>query len=494
MRGFGGFVGWVSGSVAGPFFHLFRQYWPDCPFPVYLAAQTHSGDFADVQMLLAEGEKSWSGSLRSFLNQLDCRNVLLLLEDFFLCGQVSTPKVLEQLATLRELEGSVLRLHPNPSPTIKLGQGLAEIGEQHRLAPFRVSLQPSIWDRSALLALLRDGESAWEFELKGTLRSQAQPRGFYCTFRPALPYRHVVEKGKWFWTAARHFRRLNIGCDFESRRVMNPVTALRKIVMVNLRRWRGRVLMLPLHSAELDPYAQRTAARPLRVAFLTNLIPPYHKPVLHLLAQRYRALRVLLSTPMETNRPWKVDWDGLDVVVQRTYTTRGVWHHPRGFSEALAVHIPLDTLQQLRYFSPDVIISTEMGARTLLALLFRKLNAASRLIIWAEAAESTERGRGWARHAARKIFVRNADAFLAVGGSAVKYLEGMGAPADKIFKIAYTTDIGRFARNPLTRPPERAHRLLFCGQYVERKGLLPVSAGASRNGPAITRIGAWTLL
>jgi len=429
-------------------------------------------------MLRSPSDLSWSGSLRAFLNQLDCRNVVVLLEDFFLCDKVSTAGVLEKLATLRELGGSVLRLMPDPPPSVRTEK--AGIGEQHRLAPFRVSLQASIWDREALLALLRDKETAWEFELNGTLRSQAQPRGFYCTLRRAFPYRHVVEQGQWFWGEARRYRSLNIGCDFTKRSVMSPFTALRKHAAVNFRRWRGRLLMLPMRSHELDSYAPVASGSRLRVAFLTNLIPPYHKPVLHLLAKRHQALRVFVSTPMEANRPWKIDWEDLDVALQRTYTTRGVWHHPRGFSENLEIHIPLDTLQQLRRFSPDVIITAEMGARTLLAILYRKLNPGSRLIIWAEAAESTESGRGVARQIVRKIFVRNADGFLAVGGSAVKYLEGIGAPAVKIHKIAYTTDVGRFARSPATRKPALARRLLYCGQFVERKGLIPFLKTLSR--------------
>jgi glycosyltransferase involved in cell wall biosynthesis len=449
------------------FFSLLRKYWPDCPFPVYLGSQTATADFPGVTMLLAGSGRCWSSSLRAFLHQLDAGNVLLMLEDFFLSETVSTANVLKQLAALRSLGGAVVRLNPDPPPTIKI-EGFPQLREQHRLAPFRVSLQASIWNRQALLALLRDDESPWEFEQQGTLRAQAQPRGFYCARRQVLPYRHVLEQGEWFWTAARQYRH-----GKSARRVMGPFKAARKALLLGLRRWRGHLLLLPLRTRELDPYAPSALDRHLRVAFLTNLIPPYHKPVLDLLAHRYAALRVLLSTPMEANRPWKVDWEGLDVVVQKTRTLKGEWHHPRGFSEPLAIHIPLDTFSQLRRFSPDVIISSEMGARTLLAALHRKLHPASRLIIWAEAAESTERGRGVARHMARKILVRNADAFLAVGASAVTYLERIGAPAAKIFKIAYTTDNARFAAIPLTRTPAQANRLLFCGQFVERKGLLP---------------------
>ena len=37
----------------------------------------------------------------------------------------------------------------------------------------------------------------------------------------------------------------------------------------------------------------------LRVLFLTNVIPPYHKPLFDRLSRRFAALRILLSTPME---------------------------------------------------------------------------------------------------------------------------------------------------------------------------------------------------
>jgi hypothetical protein len=137
------------------------------------------------------------------------------------------------------------------------------------------------------------------------------------------------------------------------------------------------------------------------------------------------------------------------------------------------VHVPFDTLAQLRRYRPHVVISVEMGMRTLLAGLYRKIDRRSRLIIWAEVSETTERGRGMARRILRRVLARHADAFLAVGASGVSYLRRLGARRDRVFPLLYTTDVKRFSGSELARPPRWAHRLLYAGQLIERKGLVP---------------------
>ncbi|MGH9692552.1 MAG: hypothetical protein ACRD5Z_00320, partial [Bryobacteraceae bacterium] len=351
-----------------------------------------------VCTLHAGTDESWSKSLKFFLSQIPSRYVLLLLEDFFLDGPVSNTALASSLDTLEVLDGTVLRLVPNPPPDVAVENHPA-IGEIHRLAPFRVSAQPGIWNRSRLMAVLRDDESAWNFEHQGTVRSRTDARGYFCTRTASLSYRHVVEQGKWFRPAAKYYRKLNIGCDFAARPAMSALTAAKKFAGQRMRR------------------QAMPAFDELRVALLTNLIPPYHKPVLDCMARRYGGLRVLLSTPMEANRPWKLEWQGLDVVVQKTRTLSGRWRHPGGFSEPLAVHLPLDTLAQLRRYRPHVVISVEMGMRTLLAAVYRKFNRRSRLIVWAEVSEATEQGRGLLRRILRVLLCRHADAFLAVGSS-----------------------------------------------------------------------------
>ena len=218
----------------------------------------------------------------------------------------------------------------------------------------------------------------------------------------------------------------------------------------------------------------------LRVAFLTNCIPPYHKPVLDALARHYGPdhFRILLSTPMESNRSWSLEWEGLDVLVQKTLTVRGRWKHPRGFRESNEVHFPLDTISQLRRFSPDVVISTEMGFRSLSALIFTKLRRHRSLILWTEVNESTEYGRGWTRGIARKILARNCDGFLALGDAGVAYVQSLGAPSERIFKLLYTTDVSRFSAGVPERENER--RLVYVGQLIERKGLLQFTAALGK--------------
>jgi hypothetical protein len=177
---------------------------------------------------------------------------------------------------------------------------------------------------------------------------------------------------------------------------------------------------------------------------------------------------------MESNRAWGLEWEGLDVVVQRTVTVNGSWRHPRGFSELTEVHFPLDTLWQLKKFSPDVVISTELGFRSLSAVGYTKLHSRCKAILWTEVNASTEHGRGVVRGIVRKLLARRADGYLALGEDGVHYMRSLGAPPQKLFKLAYTTDVCRFRAAPAKRENER--RLLYVGQLIERKGLLPFTA------------------
>jgi glycosyltransferase involved in cell wall biosynthesis len=213
-----------------------------------------------------------------------------------------------------------------------------------------------------------------------------------------------------------------------------------------------------------------TSARP-RVAILANVIAPYQKPVLDQLSALYPGLRILLSTPMETNRPWKLEWAGLDVIVQKTITLNRRWRHPKGFSEPLFVHFPLDTFAQLARFRPDLVISWEMGARSILAAAYARTHGA-KLMLWAEFAESTEYGRGTLRQIIRRVLHRAVDGFLVTGASGARYLASLAIPQHKVHQIVYTTNVQHFLAASSERTAATRTRLLYVGQLIERKGLV----------------------
>ena len=215
---------------------------------------------------------------------------------------------------------------------------------------------------------------------------------------------------------------------------------------------------------------------PLRFVFLTNFIPPYWKPVLEQLSARYGQLRVLVSTEMEPDRKWAIDWQGLDVVRQRTITLQHVQRHPRRFRDTTFVHFPVDTLSQLWKFRPDVVLSAEMGFRSLLAAVYRRLRPASRLIVFADVSEHSEAGRGWMRFFMRRTLRRGIDAFLVTGESGARYVRRLGVEESRIFKVPYATAINKCCAAPIRAVGESERRLLYVGQLIERKGLLPFVA------------------
>jgi glycosyltransferase involved in cell wall biosynthesis len=212
---------------------------------------------------------------------------------------------------------------------------------------------------------------------------------------------------------------------------------------------------------------------PYKVAWLAVCIPPYTAPQFRALTARFDHFRVFLSVDMEPGRHWPVQWNGLDVDLQRTFTWRRTWRHPTGFAEPTYVHIPYDTLGLLKRYDPDVVISGELGWRTLQALAYRYWRRKSRLLIRATLSERTEQGRGRPREWLRRVLLRGADAVMVNGRSGADYVRRFNVPKKKIFVTPSTTDIGPFSSVALQRSGESSHRLIYFGQLIERKGLLP---------------------
>lgn len=206
-----------------------------------------------------------------------------------------------------------------------------------------------------------------------------------------------------------------------------------------------------------------------RVALLTNFLPPYRRPVLEALRARVGALRVYVCTPMERNRDWVPDWGELDVVVQRSVTIARTWRAQR-FSERVDLHVPVDTIPLLRAFRPDVILSGEMGARTVQAMLYGRATGTP-VHIWATLVEHLELGRGRVRRMLRQWLLQQAAGVIVNGAGGACYVRRFAVKDERIACIPQTTAIARFGAVPLDRTAADAHRLLVAGRLSQGKGL-----------------------
>ena len=210
----------------------------------------------------------------------------------------------------------------------------------------------------------------------------------------------------------------------------------------------------------------------MRVALLTNFIPPYRLPLLEELRDRVGELKIFLSTPMESDRHWKVEWGSLDVIVQRSVSWGGRYHDSLGFSRRLQIHFPYDSIPQLGRYAPDVVISSELGMRSAQASLYRTFARDSSLLIWATLSEHSERSWGAARKALRRSMLSQADGVLVNGESGARYIRRFGLPDERIFRVNQPVDVRLFSNSSPVRRQGPAWRFLHSGALTPRKGLI----------------------
>lgn len=94
------------------------------------------------------------------------------------------------------------------------------IGKIPRVTPYKTSTMPCIWKKSVLKDLLREGESAWDFEIKGSKRAYEHD-GFYAVYNNFISYKNVIIKGKWRKSIIRKHNNYNLNLKDLSRPVMS---------------------------------------------------------------------------------------------------------------------------------------------------------------------------------------------------------------------------------------------------------------------------------
>jgi hypothetical protein len=170
--------------------------------PIYLGANGDSKEefVPDNWYYINKGEDiTFSKSLISYLDELDDKYIILMLDDFMIRDYVDLELINKAFEFINENNGVYLRLVPNPAGDIKIDKNFSLIDVKAKV-PYITSLQMTIWDREFLIKLLDYNFSPWEFETKAGKSKEALEKSdkFFCVNYPFVKYTHYVEKGKFF--------------------------------------------------------------------------------------------------------------------------------------------------------------------------------------------------------------------------------------------------------------------------------------------------------
>jgi glycosyltransferase involved in cell wall biosynthesis len=227
--------------------------------------------------------------------------------------------------------------------------------------------------------------------------------------------------------------------------------------------------------------------RKTRVALLLNIIAPSRLRLYSVLADHFDLL--VLHGGAEANRD---SWKGLEKALPNAQVARA-WGWQFHYAKKVAgevfdekfVHLAPGFALGLLRFRPDVVISNEMGFRTLIALaygtIFRKP-----VWVWWGGTLHTERSIGRLRSAIRNVISRWARHWISYGQSSTQYLLDLGVKRERILESQNGIDEEQFQTD--TQPAWSIHPrpvVLYAGQFIERKGLgalLNAAAAVQKQG------------
>lgn len=224
------------------FLAAFRDRWSDCPFP--LVINTESVQAADPDLRLTShvmramsGNLAWGARLLSTLRDQQSEYVLMVFDDFILEAPVDQ-QAIERCMEWMDADPDISVFYLSHIPGApRPGSTYPGFEEVPRLTSYRLNSAPAIWRRRHLMALTRETDNPWIWELFGTSRTFLH-RGRYFCARPGqeTTYRYnyqmggAIYRGKWVAKVAGPLiARYGLDIDMQERGTVTDLGAPRSL-------------------------------------------------------------------------------------------------------------------------------------------------------------------------------------------------------------------------------------------------------------------------
>lgn len=199
-----------------PLEQTYKQFWPDCPYKCYVTTNFEKPHFDFFHYIAVGEDRSWSDMLSRSIYMIEEEYILLTFDDLFLHLEVDTEKIKEYIDYTINNDLNYFGLYPSISKNTLISKNIVS---KNKNSKYRNATVWSLWKRDVLLDLLDDNENAWEFEDKGSIRSNKYDK-FYCVKSPAIKYVNGVVKGKWVPGTIKILEEKGIELNITDRRVM----------------------------------------------------------------------------------------------------------------------------------------------------------------------------------------------------------------------------------------------------------------------------------
>lgn len=202
-----------------------------------------------------------------------------------------------------------------------------------------------------------------------------------------------------------------------------------------------------------------------KVVIVTNIPAPYRVDLFFYMQTHFSEyeFHIIYTNKTENNRQWAFDKNKLiNSIILHSKIIK-----VRGKLDDRYIHLPVNIIACLNKISPDIVIAFEYNLAALQCLAWCKIYSKG-FIHLTDGTLYSERNIGKIQKFARRIIIKNADAYIASSLKAKEKLMVWGADEKKIFTSLLTVDISQYENLEKEISPGR---ILYVGSMIKRKGL-----------------------
>jgi len=169
------------------FWYYFKKNW-EYDYPIYFLNEKRDVQFLVKQIKVNIPEKNlWTKKLRESIKQIPEDDVFLLLEDIFIVKKLDEFEDIYQM--FKTLNADALRIRYVESNLAtyydtKFQINGIRIRKLKSHSKYLIAHSPNIWKKSFLLECLKEDESPWDNEIKGSTRLEGKGYNIYSYLSP----------------------------------------------------------------------------------------------------------------------------------------------------------------------------------------------------------------------------------------------------------------------------------------------------------------------